>query len=203
MSLTKTVAVFLANGFEDMEAIIPIDILLRGGVNVVKVGVGTLEPTSSHNIKMVCDIGEDEFYSTYIEQESSLQLSALILPGGLGGSQNLAKSSVVSKVLTYAKERNILIAAICAAPALVLSPLGILDNEVATCYPGFETHFPKTTTYVEDYDVVFSHTVVSARGPGKAIAFGVFLLELLTTLVNAQKVCDGALITNNFSIYRA
>lgn len=203
MSKNKKAVIFLADGFEDMEAIAPIDILLRGGIEVLKVGVNSLVATSSHNIKVVAEITGEEFYNQYIEANNIEQISSIILPGGLGGANNLASSQVVSCTLKAAQNQNIIIAAICAAPALVLSPLDILDNHAATCYPGFETKFSASTNYINNADVVVSANLVTAPGPGAAFAFGSTLLEILTSKENAETVCKAALINTNFIVHRA
>lgn len=117
----RRVAVFLAEGFEEIEAVVPIDILRRGGVEVVVAGVGTDVVTGSHGITIDTD--------AVVEEIDINDFDGLILPGGLPGANNLAESEGVNKLLNSARDEGKLIAAICASPALVLSPLGILKNK--------------------------------------------------------------------------
>ena len=106
------VYVFLANGFEECEALVPVDILRRGGIRVSTVGVGGSVITGAHGIRVCCDTGENEI------KESNMQ--AVILPGGMPGTINLEKSAAVQNALDYAAERGLIIGAICAAPSPTL-----------------------------------------------------------------------------------
>ena len=114
------VYVFLANGFEECEALAPVDILRRGGIKVSTVGVGGSEITGAHGIRVCCDTGENEI------KESDMQ--AVILPGGMPGTINLEKSAAVQNALDYAAERGLIIGAICAAPS-VLGHKGLLKGK--------------------------------------------------------------------------
>ena len=112
------VYVFLADGFEEIEALTPVDILRRGGVDVVTVGVTGREATSSHNIVVTADIMEEEI-------EDFDDVEAIVLPGGMPGTTNLEASEVVKEAIEYCSKNDILIGAICAAPS-ILGHMGLL-----------------------------------------------------------------------------
>ncbi|MBQ1211075.1 MAG: DJ-1/PfpI family protein, partial [Clostridia bacterium] len=120
--------VFLANGFEEIEAIAPIDMLRRAGVEVQTVGIGTDHPTGSHGITVRADLPESAVTTD--------GLQGVILPGGLPGTTNLEASATVQRLLEHCAANDLLIAAICAAPS-VLGHKGLLDGRRYTCYPGF------------------------------------------------------------------
>lgn len=119
--------VFLADGFEEVEAISTIDMLRRAELEVCVVGVGGDVVSGSHNITVGCDINEN-----LAEPDENLQ--AVVLPGGMPGTLNLEKSKAVQKFIDYAAENNRIIAAICAAPS-VLGHRGLLEGKKATCFP--------------------------------------------------------------------
>ena len=121
--------IFLAEGFEECEALAPIDILRRAGLDVKTVGIGSKIVTGSHNIPIVCDLEETEL--------STENLEAVILPGGMPGTLNLENSPTVQKFLEFAAKNQLIIAAICAAPS-ILGHKGLLKGKKATCFTGFE-----------------------------------------------------------------
>lgn len=166
--------VFLADGFEETEAIAPIDMLRRAKLDVRTVGVGTALPTSSHGVKVAADITEQD-----IRLDSELQL--IVLPGGMPGTLNLEASGTVQKAIAYCVQQNIPVGAICAAPS-ILGKLGLLSGKKAVCFPGYEK-------YLEGADVqnklcVTDGLFTTACGAGAAIAFG---LELVRVLCGAEK----------------
>ncbi len=161
--------IHLANGFEEIEAITPIDILRRGGCDVVIVSVtGKKEVTGSHNITLVAD--------TLFEPALYGQADMLILPGGMPGSKNLNEHEELKTQLKKAFNEGKWIAAICAAP-MVLGGLGILTNKKATCYPGFESELKGAQ--VTGNLVEVDGNVITGKGPGAAAAFGFKLLEVM------------------------
>ena len=121
--------IFLANGFEETEAVTPIDILRRCGKEVVAVGVGGSAVTSSHGITIIAD-AEDKLISL------DEKLEGIILPGGMPGTLNLEKSETVQKAIDYCIANNLYIGAICAAPS-ILGHKGILKGRNAVCFAGF------------------------------------------------------------------
>ena len=168
------VYVFLADGFEDVEALIPIDVLRRGGVEVVTIST-TVFPLveSAHGVNIEADLQFDQ--ADYSDAD------LLMLPGGMPGASNLFAHEGVREVLLNQYKAGKKIAAICASPAVVLAPLGILDGKRATCYPGFEKALEKTT-YTGDL-VTVDGNVTTAEGPAAAFLYA---YELLTQLVDKQ-----------------
>ena len=123
------VALLLANGFEEIEALTPLDMLRRAGVTTDTIGIGCETVTGSHGIKVIAD--------TTDALASPDDYDAVILPGGMPGATNLDASAFTDKILASVNKKGGLIAAICAAP-LVLGRRGMLVGKNATCYPGFE-----------------------------------------------------------------
>ena len=171
--MSKSVLVVLADGFEEIEAITPIDVLRRAGLQVKTAGVGKREIAGAHGIQVTADLVLEEYADIP---------DALVLPGGMPGAENLKRSRALSSLLSKMKEKNNLVGAICASPARVLAPGGFLDGKKATCYPGFEKEFGPSVRFVEDR-VVCDGRVVTSRGPGSALEFA---LELVTQLVGAE-----------------
>ncbi len=168
------VYVFLADGFEDVEALIPIDVLRRGGVEVTTVSITDFPLVqSAHQV----NIETDQMF----EQCDFSDADLLFLPGGMPGASNLFAHKGVCQALTQQAAAGRRIAAICASPAVVLAPLGILDGKRATCYPGFESALTKAT-YTADL-VTVDGMVTTGEGPAAAFPFA---YELLAQLVNAQ-----------------
>lgn len=161
--------VFLANGFEEIEAVAPIDILRRAGGEVVTVGVGSKEITAAHGIKFTTDISLDE-----IELNDSLQM--IVLPGGMPGADNLENSPEVQSAVDYCVDNGKYIGAICAAPK-ILGHKGLLDGRYATCFPGFEKDLIGAKL-VSDI-VAADGKYITAKGAGAAIKFGLRLTEAL------------------------
>ncbi|MFH0985319.1 MAG: DJ-1 family glyoxalase III [Candidatus Omnitrophota bacterium] len=159
--MAKTAVVILAEGFEEIEAIAPIDVLRRAGVRVTIAGVSGLQVKSSRGIGVQADV----------LLKDVLELpDAVILHGGVPGTANLARSEEVGAFIRKMNAAGKLVAAICAAPAAVLAPLGILDGKKVTCYPGCESEFSEKTTH-SDEAVVVDGNVITSRGPGTALEF--------------------------------
>ena len=161
--------VFLADGFEETEAIAPIDMLRRAKLDVKTVGVGTASPVSSHGVKVAADITEAEVKLTP-------ELELIVLPGGMPGTLNLEKSAVVQSAVKYCVDSNEPIGAICAAPS-VLGKLGLLSGREAVCFPGFEQYL--TGAKVLDQRCVTDGIFTTAAGAGAAIDFGLELVRVL------------------------
>lgn len=159
--------VFLANGFEETEALAPVDLLRRAGKKVVTVGVGDNIITGSHGIPVVTDT---------IAQEIRLdeELEMIVLPGGMPGTLNLEKSEYVQKAVDYCVQNNRFIGAICAAPS-ILGHKGLLNGKKAVCYTGFETQLDGAV--IGDDAVEEDGIFITARGAGAAIEFGLKLVE--------------------------
>lgn len=158
---------FLANGFEDIEALAPLDILRRGGVDVVTVSISGSEfVETAHGVTIKADALFDDVDLSDADM--------LLLPGGMPGAKNLDEHEGVCQALLNQDARQGLIAAICAAP-MVLGHLGILNGKKGTCYPGFESHLTGAD-YTADHVTIDGH-ITTGRGPGAAMEFGYQLLS--------------------------
>ena len=182
-AVKKTVLVILADGFEEIEAVTPIDVLRRAGLEVLAAGVGKRQIEGAHGVRFETDI--------VLEQYSGVP-DAVVLPGGLPGADNLKKSKAVSDLLSRMQKSDKIIAAICAAPARVLAPSGMLDGKKATCYPGFEGEFSSKTTFMPDR-VVRDGRIITSRGPGSALEFSLELVRSLVDEKTAAKLSEGLL----------
>ena len=171
------VYVFLANGFEEMEAIAPIDLLRRAELEVVTVAVGTDTKTvmGAHNITINADITEQQVDLTNIEMA--------VLPGGMPGTLHLEHSAVVQTVLKHCKQHNIPIGAICAAPS-ILGHMGLLNGVTATCFDGFETQL--TGAEYSPQHVCCDQHIITAKGAGVSVAFALKLVEVLCGMSKAN-----------------
>lgn len=162
------VAVLLAEGFEELEALSPVDILRREGIEVKTVGITGREVRGAHGITMVADITADEVKPD--------ELTAVIFPGGMPGSLNLDASPYSDMFIEAVLENGGRIAAICAAP-LVLGRRGLLEGRRATCFPGFESELVGATATGEA--VVTDGNITTARDFRAAVMFGDELARLL------------------------
>ncbi|MEG1834580.1 MAG: DJ-1/PfpI family protein [Oscillospiraceae bacterium] len=169
--------VFLANGFEEVEALMPVDILRRCELPVLTVGIGDRFIQGSHKITTVCDASDSEI--------SISDVAAIILPGGMPGTLNLEKSKVVNEFIDYANENNILICAICAAPS-ILGHKNILNGKTATCFPGFEKELIGAT--LSDEYICQDGNIITARGMGVAEEFALKIAENLVGKEKAEKI---------------
>ncbi len=176
----KRAMIILAEGFEEMEAVAPIDVLRRAEVEVtvagldrdhVKAARGTVIKTDK-----VFDGGEP-------------LPDALVFPGGLPGAENLAGSAMVKDYIRKMDSENRVIAAVCAAPALVLGPAGVLKGKKATCYPGLEKNFDISVKHVKD-EVVQDGNIITSRGPGTALPFALKIAENLVGKAKAGMLAE-------------
>lgn len=173
--------VFLANGFEETEAVAPIDILRRCRLDVVTVGIGGSRIESSHGITVITDTVDK-----HIVLDENLQ--AIILPGGKLGTDNLEASETVQKAIDYCAANNLYIGAICAAPS-ILGHKGILNGKKAICYPGFEKDLKGAEIVNEP--AVLDGNIITSRGAGAAIEFGLKLAEVLASPEKSKAVAEG------------
>ncbi|MDR0531652.1 MAG: DJ-1/PfpI family protein [Oscillospiraceae bacterium] len=168
---------FFAEGFEELEAIAPLDILRRAGVEICTVALGkTATVTGAHGVGMLCDTTEDEL--------DLARLEGVILPGGPGHAR-LAQSAVLEKALAAANKNGGLLAAICAAPS-VLGKYGYLRGRRACCFPGYEAQLAGATVLFDP--VVTDGNVITARGAGCAAAFGLALAAYLVSQEKAEEI---------------
>ncbi|MBI9105969.1 MAG: DJ-1/PfpI family protein [Spirochaetales bacterium] len=166
----KRVLVFLADGFEEVEAVTPVDFLRRGGIEVVIVGIGGGRITGGHGIEITADIKLSD-----LGPSEAGSADALVFPGGMPGASNLAAEERVNVLITDFNRQGKLIAAICASPAVILAPTGVLDGRRATCYPGMEKMFGDGTSFSSDR-VVIDGNIITSRGPGTAIEFSAAII---------------------------
>lgn len=158
---------FLANGFEDIEALAPVDILRRGGVEVVTVSIhDTTFVESAHGVTVVAD--------TLFDDCDFSDADLLLLPGGMPGAANLRQHEGVCQALIAQTKAGRRIGAICAAP-FILGELGLLEGHRATCYPGFEQALlgAKYTAELVTVDGLFT----TGEGPAAAFPYGYQLLS--------------------------
>ena len=174
------VYIVLGTGFEEMEAICPCDILRRGGVEVRFAGIGGKAITGGKGITVQADCTVEE-----IDYEN---LDMIVLPGGLGGVHSILASETAMNAVKWAYENERYVAAICAAPS-ILAKLGITDGKKAVVYPGMEPEMG--SALMQDADAVRDGKVLTGRGPGAAMDFGLMLLETLKDAETAAGVQAG------------
>lgn len=165
------VYVFLANGFEEIEALTGADVLRRAGVNVAMVGVGGKKIVSAHGITVCADITADE-----ISLGTGLEM--IVLPGGMPGADNLENCPEVQAAIDYCSENDRYIAAICAAPK-ILGHKGLLEGRFAVCFPGYENELKGAI--ISGESVVADGNFITAKGAGVSLDFGLKLVEVLTS----------------------
>lgn len=157
---------FLADGFEEVEAIATLDVIRRAGLKVKTVGVTGETVCGAHDIEVKADCLSLDYED----------LCGVILPGGMPGTLNLQKSEIVNSALEFCRENNKLIAAICAAP-MIIGELGYLDGRRATCFPGFEESLSEAE--VLPAPVVRDGNFITAKGAGAALEFGAAIVDYI------------------------
>lgn len=179
------VYVLLAEGFEEIEAIAPIDILRRAGAEVKTVGVTGSSVTGAHGIPVTADLdGDLHLFDDLCEND------AILLPGGMPGTRNLEESIVVHKAIDTAVTNGAVIAAICAAPS-ILGHKQLLHGKKVVCFPGYEKDLVDAT--VLHTQVCEDGKLITGNGPGAAFEFGLLLAERLCG-ANPQELKDGMMI---------
>ena len=180
----KKVYVFLADGFEDVEALIPVDVWRRGGLDVTTVSISDFPLVqSAHGVNIEADM--------MIEQIDCSDADLIFLPGGMPGATNLFENKEVCKAVVDQQMAGKKVAAICASPAVVLAPLGILEGTKATCYPGFEQVLAENgATYTGDL-VTVDGNVTTGEGPAAAFPFAYELLAQLVDKQTADQIAEG------------
>lgn len=172
--------VFLADGFEEIEAIATIDVLRRAEYDVTTVAVGTKDRmvAGAHGISVQADIPESQ-----VETDN---MDAIVLPGGMPGTLNLEKSPIVQVSIDYCMGNGKLVAAICAAPS-ILGHKGCLEGKRAICYPGFEQEL-RGACLEADAMVVKDGAIITGRGPGAAMDFGLQIVETISGRELAESI---------------
>ncbi|GAB6904611.1 Chaperone protein YajL [Desulfosarcina cetonica] len=168
--MEKTVLVPVADGTEELEAVAIIDVLRRAGATVTVASVtGKRQITASRGVVIVAD--------DLIENCVNTNYDLVVLPGGIPGAEHLRDSKALSRILKLQQEQDRLYGAICASPAVVLEPQGLLKGRQATCHPGFVDRLSDTASV--DQRVVVDGTCLTSRGAGTAVEFALALVEQL------------------------
>lgn len=168
------VYVFIAKGFEEIEALTVVDFLRRAEIETCTVGIGGKIIAGSHNIPVFCDLDESE-----VKLDDNL--SAVVLPGGMPGTLNLEANETVKNAVRFCDDNSGLICAICAAPS-VLGHMGVLKGRKACCFPGFEGELEGAE--VSDDYVCRDGNIITGKGMGSAILFS---HRIVAALLNEQK----------------
>lgn len=163
------VYVLLADGFEETEALIPVDMLRRYGIEVKTAAINNIDVCGAHSITVKADMN--------IKEVDNDTVDGIILPGGMPGTLNLQKDESVNKLIEYCADNKILIAAICAAP-MILGEKGLLKNRKAVCYPGFEKHLEGAD--ICDRPTAVCDNYITAKGAGAAFEFGKAIIDYLS-----------------------
>ena len=162
------VCIFLADGFEEIEAITVVDVLRRADCDVKIIGIGGKRIEGAHNIAV-----ESDMEISYLDIN---EIDGIILPGGMPGTTNLEKNGNLKEIIRLCNDKKLLIGAICAAPS-ILGNMGILEGKFACCYKGFEDKL-LNANIVND-DVCAYDNIITSRGPGTALAFSLKIVEYI------------------------
>ena len=172
------VYIFLADGFEEIEALTPLDMLRRAGIDTLAVSINETETvTGAHGIKVIADV--------VIKNTPVSNIDAVILPGGLPGADNLRMNTKVNEFIDEAVKQNKLVCAICAAPR-ILGEKGLLEGKRAICYPGFEKYLKGAT--VVDCGCVRDGNFITSKGMGKAVQFSHAIIEAIKDKETADRI---------------
>ncbi|OII78167.1 DJ-1 family protein [Cryptosporidium andersoni] len=186
--ITK-VLVAIADGVEEIEFVAPVDIMRRAGLDVLIASVGdNLNVVGANGIKLCADV---------LLKDLDKGFSAIVCPGGLGCSKALAESNLFKEHLHHTKNSGGIIAAICASPALVLEPHGLLDDvEHAVCYPSMKNQLSKP--HPDQPHVAVAANIITSQGPGTAIEFGLHLVATLCGETTAKQVSEGIIASHHY-----
>ena len=163
------VYILLGNGFEESEALVPVDLLRRAGAKVTLVGLDGLEITGSHGVTVKADVTMDEAHDPE-------DMEMLVLPGGLGGVESIQKNLFALALIQKAYDRGCWLCAICAAPT-VLARAGCLDRRKAVCYPGMEDEMGSAVVQ-KGSQVVTDGRIITGEAAGSSFEFGLLLVEV-------------------------
>ena len=171
------IAILLADGFEEIEALTPLDVLRRVGLDVKAVAIDSKIAVGAHKIPVICDICANELDPSSVDM--------LILPGGMPGTLNLDSSDFTDKLISAVLNNGGRIAAICAAPML-LGKRGLLKGKQATCYPGLEDRL--TGAEICNLPVITDGNITTAKGMGAALDFSLELVRLILGEKKAEEI---------------
>lgn len=176
--------VVLADGCEEIEAVTPIDVLRRAGVEVVAAGLTARTVRGAHGL---------EFAADALLVDAPTDPDAIVLPGGMPGAANLGADEALRARVRRVAASGGVVAAICAAPAMALGPTGVLVGRRATCYPGFEDRLGAGVTFT-DQRMVVDGPFVTSRGPGTALEFSLAIVTALVGPEVAARLASGMLV---------
>lgn len=180
----KTILVFLATGFEEIEALTPVDVLRRAGLDVQTVSVMNEQTVAgAHGVPVLAD----KMFAEINPEDAEM----ILLPGGLPGATNLDEHAGLSELIMKFAEAGKPLAAICAAP-LVLGNRGLLQGKKATCYPGFETYLTGAEYTANLVEV--DGNVITGKGPGAAMEFAFAIVEKYCGIAKVQELKQGMMI---------
>lgn len=184
----KKMFLLLADGFEEVEALTPVDYLRRAEIDVATVSIsGSLTVTGAHNVQVTADMPIRNLIGEGLGD-------GIILPGGLLGAKNLAASADVSLLIKKARQESLLICAICASPAVALVPTGILDNAAWTCYPGAEKDAGKAKETWREDRVVADGNIITSRAAGTAAEWSFKIIEKLLGAETRSRIAKSVLL---------
>lgn len=179
--------IFLADGFEEVEALTVVDVMRRAGMAVRTVSITNEKKVKgAHGIPVEADL--------VFHDADFADAEWLICPGGMPGSENLHKFDALSDLLKVHHMHPGKVAAICAAPAVVLAPLGLLRGRKATCYPGFDNALIDNGAEYHTDRVVRDGNIITGNGPSSAFYFGLAIIEAIAGKDKAEEVASGLLI---------
>ena len=161
--------VLLADGFEELEALTPVDMLRRYGIDVKTVAIDNIEVCGAHSIIVKADMS--------IKDIDMAAIDGIVLPGGMPGTLNLQKDKNVNELIDYCNENKKLIAAICAAP-MILGEKGLLSGKSAVCFPGFEENLKGAD--VGNGSTAVCDNYITAKGAGAAYEFGAEIIDYIS-----------------------
>lgn len=173
------VYIVLGKGFEEMEAVVPCDLLRRAGVEARFVGIGGLDIVGSRGITVHADCTQKDVRWNDGDM--------IVLPGGLGGVASIRADETVMQTVSDYAQKGKYVAAICAAPT-ILAQLGLTDGKKATCYPGMENEMGNAEMC--DADAVTDGKIITGRAAGAAFAFGLALISALRGAETAEKIAQ-------------
>lgn len=179
----KKVNVYLAEGFEEIEAITVIDVLRRAGIDVTTISISSREVKGAHNISVIAD-------KTYDEADH-MAVDMLVLPGGMPGTTNLGNHEGLAGIIKEFYHNEKYIGAICAAPS-ILGKMNLLESSMATCYPGFEKDLQGA---IHSDDLVIRHkNIITSKGPGTAMLFALDLVDVLVGSEIAEDLMEAMIV---------
>jgi 4-methyl-5(b-hydroxyethyl)-thiazole monophosphate biosynthesis len=195
--MPKNVIVLLAEGFEEVEAITPVDYLRRAGVYITIASIGeSLSVMGARSVIVTANASLQDLY--YTGKASPSLYDAVIIPGGMPGAANIFASKEASAFISEMAAAGKLVCAICASPALVLAPLGILKGRKFTCYPGMEekvlaSALANGATWKEER-VVIDDNIITSRAAGTAGEFAIAIITVLLSKEEGDKIAKAVLI---------